>query len=292
VDRHELAAHEHIHEVVLADVTDADRLADRAAAAVAADDVGCDMRLRRPVACARDQRYAVLGFRQRVHAPPEPHCDMRPAAGLLEQQPFDVHLIDAMGRLGELIGRRPRSSQRDTLVARRRSAAGNLVGGEPGEIGDVERMIPRQPQLAYPIGQPELAKQLHRAGIVNVALGMPARLGFGVEHRRRHAVHVQVQGKRKADRSATDNGDGGRLLLSRHRRALLTQDVGRVGPASLVCKIGLGLWTSTRPKLGSARGRAGWRSKSPGARNPLGRQPGVYVSDQVAAACWDAANAS
>src|SRR5262249_4806010 len=67
----------------------------------------------------------------------------------------------------------------------------------------------------------ELAEQLHAAGIMDVALGMPARLGFAVEQRRAHAVHVEVQREREPDRPAAHDGDLGRLLFPRHRRAPL-----------------------------------------------------------------------
>ena len=121
------------------------------------------------------------------------------------KQSLHIHLIDAMGRLRQLIGGGPRIRQ--PLVARGRTTAGDLVAIEPGKIGDVERVIARQAEGADSVGNPELAKQLHGPGVVDVALGMPTRLGLGVEDGRSHAVHVEMQRKREADRPSADDQD-------------------------------------------------------------------------------------
>ena len=214
VDREELARPIGVLLLHIAFVGDAERLADEATRAVAADRIGSSPdRLFAAVGLGgaeADLRF-VLG--EPFGLPAEPHVDVRSGTRLRKEEAFDVHLVDVKHRLGKLVSDRHVASHGDPLIAVRHREAEDFVLAQPGEVALIERMIGRQAELAHLVGESELAVVLHRAGVLAIALGMPALVRLGVEDRRFHAVEIEEEREHKADRAAPHDRDRCRQCL-------------------------------------------------------------------------------
>jgi hypothetical protein len=108
------------------------------------------------------------------------------------------------------VGHRPLSAHGHALVQARLGKAKDLMRAEPREVGLIERVIAGQAETPHVVGNAELAVDLHRAGVLPVALGMPARRRLGVEERRPHPVDIEREREHQSDRPPANDRDLGR----------------------------------------------------------------------------------
>ena len=110
----------------------------------------------------------------------------------------------------------------------RHGKAIDLMRVQPREIGLIERVITGQAEAPHLVGKAEAAINLHGAGVLTVALGMPARVWLGVEDRALGAVIVEQQREYEADGTAADDRDRRVCLLGTHAGCL--RRGGKEGP--------------------------------------------------------------
>ncbi len=113
--------------------------AHEASAAVAADEILRAPGFPRAVAGGGGiDRHAVCVVVQLVRLPAEADRDVRTPARLRQQKRFDVHLVGAQDRLGDLIGRGGLRHSAPFFRLRRHADAAQLPPGQAGVIAHVQ----------------------------------------------------------------------------------------------------------------------------------------------------------
>ena len=189
-------------------IGDAERAAHEAAAAVTTRDIGGTPLFAFPVLALRRQRHAIRILRHRRHLPAVTQGDVRPRRGLRKQHLLHIHLVGAVDRLRYLIVHRRRRHLRHLLALGRHAQPRQFVPLKAGHIDAIGRMIRWQAQRAHARRETEPPVMLHGARIVCRALGVNAHRGFGIEHRRAHAMPVEKQRQHQPDRTTADDRDG------------------------------------------------------------------------------------
>ena len=189
-------------------VADAERAAHEALPAVAADEIGTRERFAPTgIDVLHFDRHAVVALIPAEALPAEACIDVRQAPHVLEEKPFDVHLVAAEDRLGHLVCRCGRAQRAHLLRLRRHRDARELPAVEARVVDDVGREPRGQAEPAQLRRDAEPAVVLHGAGIVGATLRMPSRPRLAFHDHRARAERVEVHRQRHADRAAADDDD-------------------------------------------------------------------------------------
>ena len=196
-------AHHRADHPRLAHQLDPERGAHAAARPVATDQVvGLVDDLRAAVAAPGDRGNAVAAVVEFLHAPAETHLHRGERVDRLLELGFEKQLRAAMRRLGRGPAPGPRRGFGQGKAPRRLRVAAELIAGEPGEIGEVGRVVVVQAPRSHRCGEAEPAEMLHGPARYRVGLGMGRRGRPVVEQRTADAAAAELDRRHHADRAA------------------------------------------------------------------------------------------
>ena len=118
-----------------------------------------------------------------LHLPSKLQRDIWAGRRAFVEDAFNVHLVDVIHGLDELVRRWSEPAHFKALRLSRSPKPENFVSAEPREDAVIERVIGRQAELADFVGNSEAAEMLHRPRVLAVALGVPPRGVSSVEDR-------------------------------------------------------------------------------------------------------------
>ena len=198
---------------------DAQKLAHAAGAAVAAGKEVAAHLLGRPgLHRAQGRDDAGLVLLEILQGDTPAGIDQRMAADGIAQHGLDHHLAHAHGglaRLGPVVaGQDLRALVRDARIAEAMELAAARLAGQRRDPGDVEVVLLQHSHRAQPPGHAQAAKQLHRAAVGDVHLGMARRRRMTLDQQAAHTMERQRAGERHAHRPAARDQDGDSVMLS------------------------------------------------------------------------------
>ena len=134
---------------------------------------------------------AIILFSECLQDPSIPQVDRRPGLSVAPQRGLDEFLRHAVRQLGRAPGTRHRPDPHRGLGGGRQLDARELMSGVAREIGDVGRMIGRQPQRADLVRETQPAEMFHGAGLGGVGLRVERGAGLGIHDQAAHAARPQ-----------------------------------------------------------------------------------------------------
>ncbi len=188
-------------EHALADEADAERVADRAGGAVAADQIVGDDRSRAPVSrSTKLRRDARAGVLERFELGAIAQLHRRRRTREVAQDRIEPHLRAGLQAHRAVALRR-------LLSARRPRHAAELMAAEAGDEHHVERIVGRERAVQHLAGDAPAPAELHGADVHLVHLRRGDRAIVLLDQKALHAAPAEIGGECKSDRPAADDQD-------------------------------------------------------------------------------------
>ena len=192
----------------LARVGDRKLRAHDTARTVASGNVGTAQRLGPARVAINDLNRDPVGIlRPRRASPAKSQRHIGARVQVLEHALFDVHLIAAQERFGNLVGFRGIRHGAHLFGFRGHGDAGDLPAIQTREIHHVRHLLLRQPEFADRSRNPQAPVMLHRARVLRAAARLHQHAGLAVDHHALHAQGIKIKGQRHAHGATADDAD-------------------------------------------------------------------------------------